>query len=69
MLAAVEFDEDFSGQAGEIYDIGADGLLAAEFVAVQLFVAQVVPESALRRRFGFVGGLGLFGEFEGSRGV
>lgn len=44
VLAAVELDQDFSGQAGEIDDIGADGVLAAEAVAVKLVVAQVVPE-------------------------
>ena len=39
MLTAVEFDEQFVGHAGEIDDVRAYRLLAAEFVAVKLFVA------------------------------
>ena len=38
---------NFLGQAGKVRDVQADGLLAAEFVAAELFVAQVVPQQAL----------------------
>ena len=43
MLTAVQFDHQFSGHAGKIYDIGTYRLLTPELVTVQLFVAQVVP--------------------------
>ncbi len=43
VLAAVQFDHQFSGHAGEIYDIGTYRLLTPELVTVQLFSAQVVP--------------------------
>jgi len=46
VLAAVEFDEQFLRHAGEVDDVRAYRLLAAKFVAVELFVAQVVPKES-----------------------
>ena len=66
MLTAVEFDEQFLRHAGEIDDVRAYRLLAAEFVAVELFVAQVVPEEAFGIGPGFSEGLGVL---EGLLGV
>jgi hypothetical protein len=36
MLAAVEFDDELFLQANEIHNIGADGLLAAEFESMEM---------------------------------
>ncbi len=47
MLAAVDLDDQLLLQAEEIDDVRADGLLAAEFVACELAVAQGVPEELL----------------------
>ena len=46
VLAAVQLDEQLFGQTGEVGDVRADGLLAVELVAAQLFVAQAVPQEA-----------------------
>src|SRR3546814_3479832 len=65
VLAAVEFHHEAAGRAGEIDDVGADRILAAELVAHQRAVAQVMPDLALgighvaaevAGEFGFVGG-------------
>ncbi len=61
MLAAVEFDEQFLGHAGEVDDVRAYRLLAAEFVATELFVAQVMPEAAFGVDLAFSEEFGLFG--------
>ena len=58
MLAAVEFDDQARIEAGEVGDVGADGSLAAEAVAVELASAEARPEML----FG-VGG--VFAEFAG----
>jgi hypothetical protein len=39
MLAAIEFDDYFLLDAGEVGDVGSDGVLAAEAVAVNLLAA------------------------------
>src|SRR3546814_4960823 len=46
-LGAVEFHHGAAGRAGEIAVVGADGVLAAELVAHERAVAQVVPDLAL----------------------
>src|SRR3546814_17166508 len=65
VLAAVEFHHEAAGRAGEIDDVGADGVLAAELVAHERAVAQVMPDLALgighgaaevAGEFGLVGG-------------
>ena len=66
VLAAVQFDEQFVGHAGEIDDVRAYRLLTAEFVAVELFVTQVVPEEPFGIGPGFSQGLGVL---EGLWGV
>ena len=66
MAPAVELDQQLLGHAREVRDIRADGLLTAEFVTVQLFVAQVVPEETLRVGLGLPEG---FGVFQGLSGV
>ena len=50
VLAAVEFHYQACLDAGEIGDIGADGMLPAETVAVQSTPTQVEPEPVLRVR-------------------
>ena len=59
VLAAVEFDDEPEFGADEVHDVGADGLLTAELVAIHLAVAQLAPEQG----FG-IGGLAaqLFGQ-------
>ena len=44
MASAVEFDQQFFRHAREIRDIRTYRLLAAEFVAIDLFVAQATPQ-------------------------
>ena len=44
MLAAVELDGDSRPEAGEVEDVGADGVLSAETVAGDAFAAQARPE-------------------------
>ena len=43
---AVEFYDELGFAAEEIREIGADGHLAAEFVAMELAVAEMLPEEA-----------------------
>ena len=43
MLPAVEFDDQFPLDAGEVDNVGPDGVLSAESVVVQLSTAQVLP--------------------------
>ncbi len=50
VLSAIDFDDEPRLDAGEVGDIRADGMLAAEAMAVQLFVSQCVPELLLRVR-------------------
>src|SRR3546814_1021140 len=47
VLAAVEFHHEAAGRAGELCDVGAERRLAAELVAHQRSVAQVMPDLAL----------------------
>src|SRR3546814_6166172 len=47
VLAAVEFHHEPAGRAGEIDDVGDDRILAAELVAHERAVAQVMQELAL----------------------
>lgn len=44
VLATVELDDQAGCHAGEVREVGADGMLAAEFVLAQLLGAQVAPE-------------------------
>src|SRR3546814_3512689 len=46
VLAAVELHHEPAGRAGEIDDVGADRILAAELVAHERAVAQVMPDLA-----------------------
>lgn len=48
MLAAVELHHQSRGAAGEVRDVGADRVLEDELPAVQLPVAQCVPQALLR---------------------
>ena len=66
MLAAVQLDEELFGHAGEVHDVGPDGLLAAELVAAKLLLAQVVPEEAFSVGLALAQGFGLL---EGLFGV
>ena len=45
MLRAVEFNDQSLGEADEVDDVGAEGRLAAELVAVELVGSQQMPES------------------------
>src|SRR3546814_14966667 len=65
VLAAVECHHGPAGRAGEIDDVWADRILAAELVAHERAVAQVMPDLALgighgaaevAGEFGLVGG-------------
>ena len=44
VLTAIGFDDQFRFKADEIDDVGWDGYLSVEFVAVEVTVAQVSPE-------------------------
>jgi hypothetical protein len=44
MRAAVDFNDELCDQAGEIGDIGADGMLLAEAVSGDLIATQPGPE-------------------------
>ena len=56
MAVAVDFDDKLQFSTVEIGDVGTDGLLTQEFVAVELAVAQeLLPD----RRFGRGGGLAV----------
>ena len=64
MAVAVDFDDKLQFGTVEIGDVGTDGLLTQEFIAVELAVAQeFLPESG----FGWGGvlavGAGVGGEF------
>ena len=59
VAAAVEFDHEFFGHAGEIRYVGADGLLAAEFAGTEPFAAQASPQQSLRVRVFAAEGLGV----------
>src|SRR3546814_12285680 len=64
VLAAVEFHHEPAGRAGEIDDVGADRILAAELVAHERAAAQVMPDLALGIGHGaewVAGGFGLVG--------
>ena len=65
VLAAVQLDEQLFRQAGEVGDVGADGLLAAKFVAAQLFVAEVVPQKTFGVGLVLAQGLGVLQGFGG----
>ena len=62
VLGAIDFYDEFGVVGDEVNDVGADGGLSSEFHAVDLALADVVPESA----FG-VGG--VFSELAGVGGV
>ena len=44
MLAAIQFDHQFSFYANEIDDVGTHGMLAPEFSARQGSITEVMPE-------------------------
>jgi len=47
MLSAVKFDHPARLHAGKVGDVGANGVLAAKFVSVQLARTQAAPQSLL----------------------
>ena len=49
MDGAIEFDHQFGDGAVEVEDVGAEGLLTAEAVAVELTGAEMLPEILLGR--------------------
>lgn len=46
MLAAIGLDDQMPIPADEIADVGSDGLLPYELVAMQLTIANMLPEQA-----------------------
>src|SRR5215470_2873072 len=50
MLAAINFDDDQATQARKVSDVWTDTNLPAELVTVELTLAQIAPEFALRLR-------------------
>src|SRR3546814_20472440 len=63
VLAAVELHHEAAGRAGEIDDVWSDGVLAAELVAHELAVAQVLPHLDLGIGHGDAEVAGYFGIF------
>jgi hypothetical protein len=62
VLASVQLDDDSRLRAGEIGDVAGDGDLPAEAEAIELALAQVLPERARRRWRGCAaGGRGVSG--------
>jgi len=50
MRCAIEFNDEFLFATNEIRDVGTDGLLTREFVAIQTTVAKASPKSSLGLR-------------------
>ena len=46
MLAAIDFDNEFLGQAGEVYDVGAYRHLSTEAESRELSLTKKEPEPA-----------------------
>jgi hypothetical protein len=49
VLSTVDFDDQFSLKRAEIYEVGADRMLAAEFHSARTLASKVTPEDLLGR--------------------